>query len=491
MRKTLVFLIIITLIGLFFYSFRLKDTQVFTNDTARDTFKALQIWQNQELTLIGPPASFSLNTIREFYFGSLYLYVGILGLIAANWDPIGAVLPNTVLFTLSIPLFYKFISTQNKDDFKSFFATSLYALSPITVIHSRFFWNPNLIIPFSVLFWYLIVQKPKSRKMYIFNWLLAGVTAGIMFNFHYIAILPICIYLLILFFKNDRLKDLLVFLGFIIASLPFLIFELRNNFYLTQSFWFNIFSEKSIEQNQISILQIGDRLFNTFGAILGLRSAEIDYPSLFSHNPVFLITIASVLLGLVLLNVKEVKKIASTYLILLAVSLITTIYFSLNNKDLLIRYLFPIFPLLILLITSIVYIPKFKYLSLIFFVPVIYSSIGILYDDPKLGKSYLSLGQIELICQNIVGDTAEGRYNITENIHGDARAMAFRYCLNRDTKIKPQNELTYTDLSTLYVVSPSLEKTYQEKRWEFTASGSWRLVKTENIGPVNLYKFVK
>ena len=487
MSKALILLIIITLLGLFFYSFRLKETQVFTDDTARDTWKALAIWQNKELTLIGPPASFSLNTIREFYFGSLYLYIGILGLIAAKWDPIGAVLPNTVLFTLSIPIFYKFLYSQTQDNLKSLFAVLLYTISPITVIHSRFFWNPNLIIPFSVLFWYLISKKVEGKKKNMLYASFAGVIAGVMFNLHYIVILPVGIYLLILFFTKERLKGLLTIFGLFVASLPILVFELRNNFYLTQSLWFNIFQHQSIQVGQVQGLNRLDHLANIFASILGLQTAELDFPLIFNLP---LILILGIIGSLIFLNLKEVKKFTLLYWIPLILSMAVTIYFSFN-ETLLIRYLFPVYPLLILLITTIIYIPKIKYLSLIIFIPVIYSSIGILFDDPKLGKSYLSLNQIEQICKNIIGDMPKDRYNITENIRGDARAMAFRYCLNKDTKIKPQDELTYTELATLYVVSPSLEKTYKERRWEFTASGPWKLAKEENIGSVNLYKFVK
>lgn len=485
LRSNIIILIVITLLGLFFYVFRLKETQVFTNDTARDTLKALQIWQNKELTLIGPPASFSINTIREVYFGSLYLYIGILGLIAANWDPLGVVYPNTVLFTLSIPLFYKFISSQTRDQFKIFFAVLLYTLSPITVIHSRFFWNPNLIIPFSVLFWYLITKKTEAKIVYSF---LAGIIAGVIFNLHYITVLPIGIYLLILTFTEQRIKGLLALFGLVIASLPILVFEVRNHFYLTQSFWFNIFNQKSVIQiNKIPLLE---RLSNIFGALLGLKPAEIDYPVFFNPNQVWLTIILLITIGIAILNFRAIKKVNTHYLAVLIISLLATIYFS-YTQDLLIRYIFAVYPLLILLIVTIFYMPNFKYLSLIIFIPTIYASVGILFDYPRFDKNYLSLGVIEQICKKIVLDMPTGRYNITENIRGDARAMAFRYCLMRDTKIKPQNELTYINLSTLYAISPSLEKIYKEKRWEFSASEPWRLVKTDNFGSVNLYKFVK
>ena len=154
----MIFVIATLLVGLFSYSFNLRETYLFAGDTARDAFKAIKIWQDKEITLTGPPISFTEHTIREAYLGSLYLYIAILGLLVSKWDVLGIVLPNTVFFTLSIPLFYilsfKFLSTFKQ----RVFATILYSLSPLTITHARSFWNPNLIIPFSVLFWYLILK---------------------------------------------------------------------------------------------------------------------------------------------------------------------------------------------------------------------------------------------------------------------------------------------------------------------------------------------
>jgi|Napbiome12C3dose_1001474.scaffolds.fasta_scaffold00006_30 hypothetical protein len=488
-KKSLLILVIITLLGLFFYSFRLKETQIFTDDTARDTLKALQIWQNKELTLIGPPASFSLNTIREVYFGSFYLYIGILGLMAANWDPVGAVLPNTLLFTLSIPLFYYFLSLHNKDKFFIFFATFLYTLSPVTVIHSRFFWNPNLIIPLSVLFFILATKKYENKKKIIFYSFISGIVAGIMFNLHYLIILPVFLFILIIFLKQ-KLKSLVALLGFLIASIPIMIFELRHNFYLSQSFWFNLFGGSSMQTGQASLIKYWDRLLNIFETILGLRPAEIEYPTLINYSPVLFTVITLIFLAIIILRFKEIKKYPLQYLLPVALSLGLTVYFSFS-RDLLVRYMFAVYPLLILLIAKLIYLPRYKYLSLIIFIPILYASLNVILDEPMIGKSYLPLKEIERACDNIVRDFPSGRYNVTENIRGDARAMAFRYCLQKDAGVKPQNELTYESLSALYVISPSLGKIYQEKRWEFTASAPWKLVSTDDIGSVYLYKFVK
>lgn len=85
----------------------------------------------------------------------------------------------------------------------------------------------------------------------------------------------------------------------------------------------------------------------------------------------------------------------------------------------------------------------------------------------------------------------DGAYNLTENLHGDARATVFRYFITRDALVKPQDELTYNNLSTIYVISPTLEKVYKEGRWEFTASSPWKMVFEKDFGEVNLYKFEK
>ena len=80
-------------------------------------------------------------------------------------------------------------------------------------------------------------------------------------------------------------------------------------------------------------------------------------------------------------------------------------------------------------------------------------------------------------------------YNITENFIGDARALYLRFFIERNNKIpKPNNEISYTNLKTLFVFAPSFEIVKQEGRWEFLATPNLKLTKRYKIDK-NKYLF--
>lgn len=490
-NKTLIFVVIITLLGLFFYSYRLRETQLFRDDTARDTLKVLRIWQNKELTLIGPPISFTQQTIREVYLGSLYLYIGLIGLILANWDAVGAVLPNIFFFILSIPFFYLMILKLSNSFMMAAITTTLYTLSPTTVTHARFFWNPNLIIPFSVFFWYLVLKNSNNKVNTLLNYFFAGLIIGLIFNFHYLAALPLIVYAVTLFFGKYFTKGFSILIGAVVGSLPIIIFETRNNFYLTQALFHNLFNGSG--PDNFNLIEGIHNFFNIFWSIFGLRSSEIDFPTPFNKN-IFnneLLLIITLIL-IVIFAIRRIKrdKVNILFWPMIVTAVLQTIYFS-SGYPIRLRYLFSVYPILIWLIVNFIWSSRERLIILLLLISSIATSITIITNKPSLEKNFIKLSLMEDICKEIVKDSPEGNYNITENLKGDARAMSFRYCLTKDAKVKPQDEYNYNNLTTLYVVSPSIDKIYKDNRWEFYASEPWELEKTKDFGDVKLFKFVK
>ena len=268
-NKITILILSITLISLFFYSFRLKDTYIFYNDQSRDTLEVLRIWQDSKITLIGPPISFTEHTTREVFLGSLYLYIGLVGLVLSNFDPIGPVLPNIIIYGISTSIFFWMTKNFFTSTILRIFSTLLYVLSPVTVSHARLFWNPSLVIPAATFFWFFVLKKTSKNQEKI-NYLLGGIIAGIMFNFHYIVVIPLIIYLIILLIKK-QVKGLFGIFGFLVGLLPIILFELRHNFYLTQAFVFNIFNGAGgISLNLGNIII---HFFNISWVILGVGKA--------------------------------------------------------------------------------------------------------------------------------------------------------------------------------------------------------------------------
>lgn len=477
------FVIGLTLLACFIFLFRLHETQLFINDTARDTLRALKIWQDKEITLVGASASFSEKTVKEIYFGSLYLYAAIAGMLVTRFSPIGAILPNTLLYTISVPIFFLLSSRFSKKKYFSIFSAILYALTPITVTHARFFWNPNLLIPLSVFFWYLALTPIDSKK-FIRNLFLSGIIVGIMFNLHYFSIIPILFFGLYLLFTKKIDHIIYLFSGFLIGSLPLIVFEFKNDFYLTNAFVYNLgHGVKGLSHTPIYYL---DNLGRILLSIFGLSHGEIPFPVLQLPTVILLVVeIIFIILFIKHLLKKEAKNSLWLYLCLVP-TIALTLYFS--TYDLYLRYLFSAFPLLILFVSDILISKTHPRLAFILFIPIIFSNFKSVSTTISLKDGYLSLDTIEAISNKIVSDNPQGKYNITESIRGDARSTAFRFYLLRDAKIKPQSEISYGDLNTLYVVSPSIETTYKEGRWELAASGPKDIKETTDFGEVKLFR---
>jgi len=489
-KPKFVLIIAVTILGFIAYSFRLEKSLLFAHDTARDTLHALNLFRERKLTLIGPPASFGQYGIREIYFGSLSFYIGILGLIVSRFDPVGAIYPNTVLFTLSIPIFYLLMANllkRNKE--QNFLSLILYTVSPITVYHARFFWNPNLIIPFSVLFWWLVLNKP-FKKHHQLSFFLAGMAAAVMFNLHYFSIFPILIYITYLLYNKKFSRSAFLGTGYTLLSLPLLIFELRHKFYLTKAFLFNMTHINSNGQVLNRLIYSTTRFFDAFYAILGLKYAEVHFPILLKKE---LFSTVALLIGFLLIR-GFLKKANSKYRIFFLIILITNIFtLKLSPQDEIhIRYLFSIYPLLIWFIA--ISLPK-NPLKYLIFIPIVYASFLIVTTTPTIKDpyfSYVSIDKLKKITNTITKDVQKYQYpnyNISENMSGDARANSFRYFLVKDAKRQPNSKLAYTNLSALYIISPSLKKIYRENRWEFYATPNLKLTKTVNFGEVKLFKF--
>ena len=481
--KKNVFLVIIILAALFFYTFRVNQTFVMAGDTARDLIRVMEIWQNKEITVIGPPVNTISNSPILVYSGSSHYYFGLLGLIIFKFDPTGSIFLNIVLTLISIPFFFILSKDILKKKGLAFISTFIYAVSPVTIAMTRSYWNPNLAIPLSVFFWFLMLHK-KSLPRYF----LAGIITGIIFNLHYMNTTAIALYIILLFFRKDKKYFLFALLGFIVATFPLLAFELKNHFFLTKAFigdlgGFSTFSERSINP----FLSI-----DTFLYVFGLGPPQYFFPGLINLTYTYRIIIDTIVgIAFAFFVLKNKKSLTLELVIWVTLSLLAGWYFQKWNM-VIIRWLLSAYPLIIIFLVA--FISSFKpYLLLIPIIPMLILSVKIITHklDPNIKEDYYPVETVERVSKAIVADNPTGKYNVTENILGDAQSLAFRYYLLRGAKVKPQTIEKYDRIDTLYVITTSLDKTYKESRWEFLASGPKKIAWKKDFGDLKLYKFIK
>ncbi len=492
----LIFLAIV-LCAVFFYSYNLHHTYLFCGDMARDSLQALRILKEKKITVIGPPLSFGQFGFREIYFGSLTYYLGAIGLIISNYNVLGPIYINILIMIVGLFFFFQLAFDYFKKPKHAIIATFLYALSPAIVIHMRFYWNPNFLISIAPIFWYFYYQTKSKKNHSGFFSLLTGFFGAILINLHYF-VAPIIIFVFFILFKTkNKKKPLLFAIGLILGLLPLILFELKNNFYLTQAIYFNLIKNRSYHfaYQPIFVQPWYIKLTNLFRIILiflGLDYEVTYIPILFKLEYWQKIALGIlVFLLLVYQKVKKKIKIGDDFVFyLFFCAFITT---ALSHEEFYLRYFFICLPLLVLTIYKI-----FNQFYLVVLTAIVFFLINfrILYFQAhNFNHKYPfpQLSQIEKAIEFVKKDSIKPPYNITENFIGDARALYLRFFLEKDPLIPRANdELGYNDLNTLYVFAPNLNVVLQENRWEFTATPNLKLVKTYKIEENSyLFKFVR
>lgn len=228
-------IITISALYLFVRLHKLDKLIGFRLDQGIHLLETKEMFDLKKIKLVGPMVTSKSFMGRNFFIGANYYYVlGVIGLIG-QWNP----LTITVIFIILELVFYLFFVFFLKRKFNSTWALLVFmfiAVAPYLVIHSRFFWNPHLLIPLSILLLYFLERFFLKKKIkYLF---LMAVVWGFAFACHYSAIFWGLLFVLALI-KSGKFKKiwsyLVIILGFILGDLPFFMFEIRHGFYNTKT----------------------------------------------------------------------------------------------------------------------------------------------------------------------------------------------------------------------------------------------------------------
>ncbi|MFA7301699.1 MAG: glycosyltransferase family 39 protein [Candidatus Shapirobacteria bacterium] len=187
--------------------------------------RAREIWNNKELTLIGPSASPMVDG-RHFFQGPAiyYLLVG-LGLLG-NWDVINISWLMVILGWIGMWFLFKTIMILANEK-AAWLGALLYCFLPITIEFSNFIWNPNFLLFLMPIFMYFMVRVENGKWWWT---MMAGLMAGLCLQFHFQFVPILGLSTIYVFYKNK--KTVWIFLlGILLGYLPLIIFDIRNNFY--------------------------------------------------------------------------------------------------------------------------------------------------------------------------------------------------------------------------------------------------------------------
>ena len=225
--KRIIFIVGLILFFFFLRLYKIEERVNFSMDQGIFLLKSWDLWQNKEITLIGPTAS-PLVHGHQFFQGPLIYYSMILVMLISGWNIVLA--SYFLVFLNFIALIFLYLSTKKIFNKKIAITTSLlFTFLPTSINFSNFLWNPNFLLILMPIFIFLGSKAFFSKKYWYLIW---GILGGICLQFHFQVVLILFFTFLFLILKKIEFKKFLLFVGgAIIGYSPLLIFDLRNNFY--------------------------------------------------------------------------------------------------------------------------------------------------------------------------------------------------------------------------------------------------------------------
>ncbi len=203
----------------------------FSADQGLFGLEAFRIWQNKEITLVGPTASLNFDG-HSLIQGSISYYFMLIWLLLGQFNPIYSSFIFSIFSCLMIvPLYFGSKWLTNRST--ALIICLIYGWTPYFVDYTNFLWNPNFQIALSPLIIFFLGKYHQQSKI---RWLiLTGIIAGILTMFHFQFLIVITLISVAIIFKYKWKQFFLFISGYLIGFSPLIIFEIKNQFYNLQT----------------------------------------------------------------------------------------------------------------------------------------------------------------------------------------------------------------------------------------------------------------
>ena len=259
-RKTFVILSVLALISFFLRSYLLSDNLFFGPEQGRDMLVIKDIVVNHKLTLIG-----SKTDIDGVFHGPIFYYLAVIPFFLSHGDPYYTAL--FFIFIQSITVYLVFLVTYELMQKRqpAYIAAIIYTFSFASVVYARWFSNPPLSIPFSLLFFLSVLRFLRGDVRYLFGIGIAYAFLGQAEFINYLFFAGIGL-LLIIRYRSYLRKIPLMTLCFAAGFTLFLsignyvLFDVRHDFLITH----NVLKLILGGGNTTSFIDSGRVVFETF-----------------------------------------------------------------------------------------------------------------------------------------------------------------------------------------------------------------------------------
>lgn len=204
---------------------------IFNMDNARDMIDVREMVELKKIRLIGPTSG-----IEGFFDGPAWYYLLMIPYLITSGNPYGSIVMEILLWALGGYFLIKL--SKRWGVIAQILVSSIWVSSNFVILAGIYAFNPNPIIFLMPIFIYLgelYVTKPTAILSFSLFLL-----AGIFFNFEmaYGVFFPLIIFLFILSKQANFFIKRHFWIGvfaFALTLTPQIVFELKHNFFMTQS----------------------------------------------------------------------------------------------------------------------------------------------------------------------------------------------------------------------------------------------------------------
>lgn len=209
----------------------LPENLFFGFEQGRDLLAVKGIATLQNLKLLGPPSDLADEGV---YHGAAFYYLLVPFYLAGGGDPFVVAIGLVLLNVVGIVFLYKAVE-EFFDKRTAIISALLFAVSYTAVVYSRWISNPAPIPPTIALMLYFLALSRKNPRYLVAAALCFGAIVHFSLATAVTLILAILAFLDIWKIRISKQLFMLCSAGIFIFLLPYLVFDIRNDFILAKS----------------------------------------------------------------------------------------------------------------------------------------------------------------------------------------------------------------------------------------------------------------
>lgn len=476
---------IIVLLGFILRTYRISDFMGFWYDQGRDGLTIWNLIHHGKFFLIGPTTG-----IEGIFLGPFYYYLITPFYALGQGSPVYPAIFLAGLNCAAIYLVYR-ITKKFAGNLAGLAAATFYAFSFQLIGASRWLSNPTPLPFFALLaIWSLVELVHSSKKTRV--WALLGLAVGLSLQleaasatfFLPVTIIALLVYRQDLIFSARKLFALLGFFG--LTLLPQILFNIRNQNILLRAFYTFLFSEKSFQPTVTNFYQHRVAFYY-----------EIFTNKFFLDKGLILPSVLAVLVMAIVVRKKLPNKFIAVLLLWWFTPVIILLFYHGNHGYVWDYYFTGVFPIICILLGSILAIFLVNVKSIGRFLPLVILVIFLAQNLSASKKYYLGSGGafITLTWEKaavdwMYQDTGKTPFNTDEYVP-PMIPYAYQYLLlwrGQQYGVVPKTELVKR-LYTLH--EPDTDHQTLLNTWMTRQAGIGSIEKTKEFGSLTVERRVR